>query len=599
MTAVAFLATAQSNRLSIADFTIAPGETKTVTVNLDNETNFAGIQWHMVLPEGLNIGTKSNGNPAVTIDPNRTDGHVVTSGFKDGGVQVTIYSPDALPFVGNSGSFLTFNVTASADFSGSHLIVVSKVVAATELAKKYVLSDFNVNVVASAPVASGITLNKSSLNLAVGASETLKATITPSSASQTVAWSSSNPSVATVNSSGKVTAVAAGSAIITATTGDGTNLTAQCAVMVELPKASSISLNKNSMSLGVGASETLVATVLPATASQAVTWSSTNSAIASVDASGKVTAVAAGNAIITATTADGSNLSAQCAVAVNVPKATSIKLNKNAISLDVYESETLVATVLPAAAAQSVTWKSSNTAVATVNDGKVVAVAAGTATITATTADGSALSATCAVAVNAPKAMAITLNMSELTMSVGGNETLIATVLPAIASQDVAWTSTNNSIVRVSDSGVVTAVGSGNAIITATTTDGSALSATCAVNVKEVGKVESLVTTSYDIPLGLTIRFNVAALPESAKNKTLSWKSNNSGVAAVDAGGNIITRTVGTATITATTTDGSNISQEFVLNVTPVQPYYDLNQDGSVNVGDVSSLYEYILNGGN
>ena len=166
--------------------------------------------------------------------------------------------------------------------------------------------------------ASGVSLNKSSLELIEGASETLVATITPANASnKNVSWKSSNTSVATVDVTGKVSAVKAGTATITVTTEDG-GKTATCEVTVIAP-ASGVSLNKSSLELIEGASETLVATITPANASNKnVSWNSSNTSVATVSSTGKVTAVKAGTATITVTTEDGGK-TATCEVKVKSP----------------------------------------------------------------------------------------------------------------------------------------------------------------------------------------------------------------------------------------------------------------------------------------
>lgn len=161
----------------------------------------------------------------------------------------------------------------------------------------------------------GVELNKTALSLSVGAEETLQATVTPADAAdKTVTWSSSDETVATVSSNGKVTAVKAGQAEITAAAG---GKSATCTVTVSNVAVTSVSLNKTTLTLTKGGSETLTAMVLPSNATdKTVTWTTSNSAVASVDASGKVTAVAGGSATITA--AAGSK-TATCEVTVTVP----------------------------------------------------------------------------------------------------------------------------------------------------------------------------------------------------------------------------------------------------------------------------------------
>lgn len=165
----------------------------------------------------------------------------------------------------------------------------------------------------------------------------------------------------------------------------------------------SISLDKTSLTLEVGQSETLMATVLPSNATdKSVTWTSSMQSVATV-ANGRVTAVGGGTTTIIATTNNGKT--ATCAVTVNEPtteiiEVTSVSLNKTSLTLEIGESETLAATVLPNNATdKSVTWTSSDQSVATVVSGKITAIGSGTATVTATTSNGK--TATCTVTVNA------------------------------------------------------------------------------------------------------------------------------------------------------------------------------------------------------
>jgi uncharacterized repeat protein (TIGR01451 family) len=161
----------------------------------------------------------------------------------------------------------------------------------------------------------------------------------------------------------------------------------------------SISLDKSSMDLTVGETQQLTATTTPAAIG--ATWTSSDNSIATVDNTGNVTGISAGQATITATTADGSNLSASCTVNVGnqtIP-TTGITLNKTTDSMVVGQTDNLIATVTPDNAVnKNVTWSSSDPSIATVDsNGKVTAIKEGTVTMTATTADG--LTATCAVTV--------------------------------------------------------------------------------------------------------------------------------------------------------------------------------------------------------
>ncbi|WML41553.1 Ig-like domain-containing protein [Neobacillus sp. OS1-2] len=235
-----------------------------------------------------------------------------------------------------------------------------------------------------------ISISKTSATLKIGDKETLTATVSPANATNpAVKWSSSAPAVATVDPNGEVTAVSEGTATITVTTVDG-NYTASCEVTVQPISVTSISLSKTSATLKIGDKETLTATVSPANATNpAVEWSSSASAVATIDANGKVIAKSEGTATITVTTADG-NYTASCRVTVQPINVTSLSLNKTSGTLIVGSNETLIATVLPENATnKDRNWTSSDPSVATVDStGTVTAVSEGTAMITATTVDG-------------------------------------------------------------------------------------------------------------------------------------------------------------------------------------------------------------------
>ena len=249
-----------------------------------------------------------------------------------------------------------------------------------------------------------VGLNTDKVELSVGEENKLVATVTPEAATnKEVTWASSTPEVATVDQDGKVVAQKPGNATITVTTKDG-NKTATCEVTVkETPVAvTGVGLNTNKVELSVGKENKLVATVTPeAAANRDVTWNSSKPAVATVDSTGKVVAQAPGTTTITVTTVDG-NKTATCEVTVKeTPVAvTGVGLNTNDLKLSAGEANTLVAAVTPKTATNpKVKWSSNNLAVATVdNNGKVVAQAPGTATITVTTEDGNK-TVTCKVTV--------------------------------------------------------------------------------------------------------------------------------------------------------------------------------------------------------
>lgn len=249
-----------------------------------------------------------------------------------------------------------------------------------------------------------VSLDKSSISMKEGATEWLTASVYPTNATnKNVTWSSSNTSVASVSSYGQVSARSAGTATITCRAADGSGKYATCRVSVESATVyvSSITLNNSSLSLGVGETSQLSASVYPTTATnRSVNWTSDDTSVATVSSGGLVTAKSAGTAVITCKAKDGSGKKATCTITVKEPvKPTSITLSKTKATLAEGETLQLTATVTPSDAYdKTVTWMSDNTAVATVSvNGFVTAKGIGTANIIATTSNN--LAAVCTITV--------------------------------------------------------------------------------------------------------------------------------------------------------------------------------------------------------
>ena len=413
-----------------------------------------------------------------------------------------------------------------------------------------------------APIAvSAVTLNSTSMTLVEGDTQTLIATVSPSNAeNKKVIWTSSNSSVASVKE-GVVTALKAGKATVTAKSDDG-GKTATCEVTVnaKVYPVTGVTLDKTSYEMTEGDEFTLTANVNPSNATNKnVSWKSSNTSVATVS-DGKVTALKAGSATITVTTEDGSK-TATCSVTVNakVYPVTSVSLNKSTATLTEGETLTLTATVNPSNATnKNVSWKSSNTSVATVSNGKVTAVKAGSATITVTTEDGGK-TATCSVTVKAiVNVTSVSLNKTTASLTEGESLTLTASINPSNATnKNVTWKSSNTSVATVSN-GKVTAVKAGSATITVTTKDGNK-TATCSVTVNEkVYPVSGvyLNKTSVSVVVGNKLTLVATITPSNATNKNITWNSSNTSVATVSPNGEISTLSPGTANIVATTVDG-------------------------------------------
>ncbi len=405
--------------------------------------------------------------------------------------------------------------------------------------------------------APSIRLSKTEVTLTKGETITLKAFVSSDNAAdKTVTWTSSNKNVATV-SNGKITAKGAGTATITAKTSNGKKAT--CKVTVKNPKTvnpTSVKLSKTSVTLNKGKTTTLKATVNPSNATnKKVTWKTSNSKVATVS-NGKITAKAAGTATITAQTANGKK--ATCKVTVKNPKTvnpTSVKLSKTSVTLYKGKNTTIKATVNPSNATnKKVTWKTSNSKVATVSNGKITAKAAGTATITVQTANGK--KATCRVTVKNPKTVnptSVKLSKTSVTLGKGKTTTLKATVNPSNATnKKVTWTTSNKKVATVSN-GKITAKGVGTATITVKTANGK--KATCKVTVKNLPTSVKLSKTSATLKKGKTTTLKATITPSKNVISTVTWSTSNSKVATVK-NGKVTAKAKGTATITVKTTNG-------------------------------------------
>lgn len=354
---------------------------------------------------------------------------------------------------------------------------------------------------------SSVSLNTATIEMVEGETFSLVATVLPKDAEYDgVIWASSNASVASVNS-GTVTAIKEGTATITASAG-GKSSTCTVKVSTKVVSVTSITLDKTSLSMKVGETETITATVNPDNATDKnVTWTSSDESVAKV-ADGKVTAVKSGKATITAKCEDKT---AECAVTVTLPTG-SVTLDKTSLSLAVGETAQLTATVKPDDATdKTVVWTSSDESVAEVINGKVTALKSGTTTITARCGGKSA---ECIVTVIVPVS-SVNLDRNDLMLPVGDAATLIVKVKPDNAtSKNVAWSSSNESVATVKNGNVV-AVKEGEAIISASVGNISASCKVVVINTNRVIKytAKSVVTPFNQDAFGAKIISNEYSYP--------------------------------------------------------------------------------------
>lgn len=440
----------------------------------------------------------------------------------------------------------------------------------------------------------GITLSISSKTLYVGdPSLDISATLTPANATdKSLEWSSSDPEVASIAPGAALRAVIKplkpGKTTITATTKDG-GFTASCEVTVKR-HVSGVSLNKASLTLYVGETESLAATVAPEDASdKTVAWSSDNSAVASVS-NGKVTANKPGTAVIKVVTND---LSKEAACTVTVKRhAESVELSQKEIKLYLGENRSLTATVLPSDASdKNVTWSSSNPNVATVSTaGNVVSKSVGTTVITVKTADGGH-QASCHVTVLEPVvyATSLTITPQALNMNIGESASLTLQMLPSNANEKLVWESDNESVARVVN-GDITAVGVGVAKIMVKGKNVTSNAVTVTVIDKFAVTGVKLNESEKSLQVGDSFTLTATVLPEDARDKTVTWSSDKESVAtvkdgvvtAVSPGTAIIKVTAGAGAFSATC---SVTVEERIIEITEIS-YPEDNQTINLKMGE-------------
>jgi uncharacterized protein YjdB len=280
---------------------------------------------------------------------------------------------------------------------------------------------------------------------------------------------------------------------------------------------------------------------------QDVTWSSSNPNTAIVDQDGIVTAVMSGTTVITVTTVDGGFID-ECLIKVLQP-VTGVVLNKMAITLKISGEETLIATIFPEnATIKEVEWESDDTTIATVDvNGKVTGIAAGTAIITVTTADGG-FTAECEVIVEEEEEepllppTGITVTPKTLNLDKGKTNSLVATVTPVGANPAVTWSSGSPTIATVDATGLVKGIAAGKAVITAKTING--LSATCTVTVTVPVDTILILPDECTLQFKGTKALKATVEPADASNKTIVWSSSDATIATVSSTGTVTAKSV-------------------------------------------------------
>ena len=353
----------------------------------------------------------------------------------------------------------------------------------------WVVQDYLAKIVPTVPVAA-VTVTPASVSVLQG--QTVQLTATPRDANgnpltgRVITWQSSDNTIATVNGSGLVSGVAAGGPVTMTATSEGQSGTAT--VTVTVAPVAAVTVSPSAANIAITGTVQLTATPRDANGNpltgRAISWSSSNNNIATVNGSGLVTGVTAGSVTITATS-EGQSGTASITVA-GAPVA-SVTVTPPSASVPAGQTVQLTATLKDAngnvLTGRTVTWASNNTTVATVNsNGLVTTKVAGSATITATS-EGQ--SGTAAITVTPVPVASVTVTPATAGVAVGSTVQLTATPKDAngnpLTGRVVTWQSSNNAIASVNGSGLVSGVAAGGPVTITATSEGQ--SGTAAVTV--------------------------------------------------------------------------------------------------------------------
>lgn len=435
------------------------------------------------------------------------------------------------------------------------------------------------------PVVATVNVSPATARLLIGGKVQLTAQPKDASGNQldnlAIVWTSSDTTIARVTADGMVAAVAPGNATVSAATG---GVTGSASITTALAPVASVEVTPANSSLGTGGTIQLYATTKDAAGNilsgRAISWSSSNTAVATVSSSGLVSTVTAGSTTITALS---EGISGSAAITVSPtqapPPAPVATVSVALASTTVLTGQVTQATATLRDASgnvltgRTITWASSNPAVATVSTaGYVTAVTAGQATITATS---ESISGSAGLTVTVPPVATVTVAPQGPTLIVGATLQLVAVTKDAsgntLSGRTITWSSSSSGVASVSASGVVTAAAAGTASVTATS---EGVTGTTSVTVA-VAPVTSVTVTpaTGSLIIGATLQLSATtkdAAGDTLTGRAISWSSSNTSIASVSSSGLVTAVGVGTATITASSEGISGTSS--IAVATAVQP---------------------------
>mgnify|MGYP004655863007 CR=1 FL=1 len=407
---------------------------------------------------------------------------------------------------------------------------------------------------------SPIQLNHSVLTLLIGETDKLIA-YKNGVATENVTWSvTSGNAIGTDN--GYLISAGTGASTVTATDSYGNK--ANCSVYALEPATALTTKNRTiNISEGPFVSNYAYITISGGLGDYIASCKSSDDSVVSVEGDyGHLKINSVGTATITATTAGGT-LETQKITVVNSAKSISLQ---SSVTIARGNEKQLTATTNPSPTSSKISWKSSDTDVATVDqNGNVTGVNIGSAIITATTDNG--CSDTCEVTINA-SVTSMEFEKPSITVYKNDTQKLNLIYSPSDTTDTISY-SRDNSGISVSSDGTITANYTGTYKITATASSG--VKAYCTVKVIDYPVVVTSITidqAEHDMLVGEVFKLNATVTPSNATNKTVEWASTDESVATVTSGGTVEAKGAGKTVITATTENG--IVAYCVVNVTGV-----------------------------
>ncbi len=388
-----------------------------------------------------------------------------------------------------------------------------------------------------------------------------------------IVWSTADPNIAAVNATtGVVTGWKDGaSVVITGTSQENPSIKATMTINVNPYLVTSITVTPKPAKVQIGFTANLSANVQPNYATnRTVTWTSSDTTIAKVSTTGKVTGIALGTVTITATNSDGT-ITGTTPLTVIPISVTSILVSPATANIPGNGTVQLSVAVTPTTAAdQTVTWTSADPTIATVSTtGLVTAVAVGVVNITAKSTDGGFTSFS-KVTVQPTAVTGIAVAEATAQIYVSSTIQLHAALQPIYSTNtQISWTSADPTIATVDASGLVTGIATGTVVITATSVDGNFTDISTVTVLPIPVTAVSVLETTAQVEVSSTVQLHASVLPANAANQQINWSTADASIATVDASGLVTGIAPGNVVITATSVDGNftNISSVTVLPI--------------------------------